>query len=71
MTVLSFSMAMTPDEERCRCVTARGAATLEAATARVAMGAVLVASILLDEIMFIVRLLFHIMSSFNMRGTGE
>ena len=59
---------MTPDEERCRCVTARGAATLEATTARVAMGAVFVAStsILLDEIMF-VRLLFHIMSSFDMR----
>ena len=48
-------MAMTPDEDSCRCVTARGAATLEAAMARVAMmGAVLVASILLDEIMLLV-----------------
>ena len=53
MTPLSFSMAMTPDEDSCRCVMARGAATLEAAMARVAMGAVLVASILLDEIMLL------------------
>ena len=63
-------MAMTPDEESCRCVTARGAATLEAAMqARVAMGAVLVASILLDEIMLLClsfSIAFCIMSMFDL-----
>ena len=62
-------MAMTPDEESCRCVTARGAATLEAAMARVAIGAVLVASILLDEIMLLClsfSIAFCIMSMFDL-----
>jgi hypothetical protein len=60
MTPLSFSMAMTPDEERWRCVTAGGAATFEATMARVATGVVLVSS-LLDEIMLSSQFFFHIM----------